>query len=430
MVPRIDGAANVSLDDIAWRVKCDIWKVVARKMNEFPTDKRNPRANPYYFLAGWGAKVHMTLAVDLTGSLNPGATLIEPLSGSQSRSLGLGAGISSEAISTTDYEFFMSFPELRDDYNRTAAAGLVEGYCARPKGLLLESDLQLDDLFDRALEPVKKGTLRVGIHPGFAGSSPPATPPDQVPDYRELEKIFSQMRDKKPSPTARLSPNEVELFRQNSKTKDFFQLNDDAIQLQHVIDDNKLAAAQQETKAQAYINNIVKPVTDVLASVYPGCVKAVTQLRNKAIIEAALVSNDKIEVDRATSEGASNDARRALDQKVADLEKVVSDVIKQLKLCPNVPDPPSAPLVYDPLDLVSQTINFYITSSGSVTPSWKLVRVTAPLSGTFASVNRKDTNTLIIAFGRPDLSKSNSSGTAISNQILTSTLRDALSTPH
>lgn len=430
VVPKMDGVANVSLDDVAWRVKCDIWKVVARKLGEFPTDRRHPRANPYSFLAGWGAKVHMTLAVDNTGAVNPGATLIDPLSGGQSRSLGLGAGISTEAISTTDYEFFMSFPELRDEYKQTSAAGLVEGYCARPRGLLLESDLQLDDLFDRALEPVKYGTLRVGVHPGFAGSSPPATPADQVPDYRALEQVFNQLRGKKPSPTSRLTPQEVQLFQENAATKGFLAPTEDTLQKQHVIDDNKQAAIQQETKAQAYINNIVKPVTEVLGSSYPACVKAVNQLRNMAIIESALVSSDKIEVDRATNEDASNKARKVLDDKVDDLEKVVQDVIKQLTICPTLPAPTANPLVYDPLDLVSQTINFYITSNGSVTPSWKLVRVSAPLAGTFASASRKDTNTLIIAFGRPDLSKANSSGTAISNQILTSTLKDALSTPH
>ncbi|WP_076866176.1 hypothetical protein [Bradyrhizobium mercantei] len=429
VVPKMDGAANVSLDDVAWRVKCDIWKVVARKMQEFPVDKRHPNANPYSFLKGWGAKVHMTLAVDDTGSLNPGATLIEPLPTSQSRSLGLGAGITTEAVSTTDYEFFMSFSELADELDKKSRAGLVEGYCQAPKGLLLESDLQLDDLFDRALEPVKFGTLKVGAHPGFGGSSPPATPVGQVPDYKALQQVFDRLKSQKPSGSVALSPEDVKRIQENSSAKGLAVPSDTTLQQQHTIDDNKQAALQQETKAQTYINNIVKPVTDVLAASYPACVKDVTQLRNKAIIEAAIVSSEKIEVDRATNDGASTSALKILNDKMDQLENVVQDVIGELKTCPTMRAPKTPPQVYDPLDLISQTINFYITSTGSVTPMWKLTRVTAPLANTFASVSRKDTNTLIIAFGRPDLSKTNSSGTAISNQILTSTLKDALSTP-
>jgi hypothetical protein len=101
VIPEMDGAANVSLNDVAWRVKCDIWKYVARKIL-FPSDKHFKKANPYSFLADWGARVHLTLAVDNTGALNPGATLIQPLPMSQSRSFGIGAGISTEAVSTTD----------------------------------------------------------------------------------------------------------------------------------------------------------------------------------------------------------------------------------------------------------------------------------------------------------------------------------------
>jgi hypothetical protein len=63
--------------------------------------------------------------------------------------------------------------------------------------------------------------------------------------------------------------------------------------------------------------------------------------------------------------------------------------------------PPPGPALYDPIDLIGETVNFYITLSGSVTPTWKLVRVTAPLAPTFASAIRKNTNTLILTLGRP-----------------------------
>jgi hypothetical protein len=430
VVPSIDGAANASLNDVAWRVKCDIWKLAASKMFSVPTRAHHKNDNPYSFLAGWGAKVHLTLAVDNTGSLNPGATLIEPLPMSQSRSLGLGAGITTEAISTTDFEFFMSFAELYDEYKRST--NRIEEYCPAPKGLLLQSELHLDELFDRALEPVMYGTLRVGRHPGFGSGAPPATPANQVPDYARLEKIFSELQAKR-SESRRLDASELKTIQENLRLKGFIVLPDDAIQVQHTIDDNKLIALQLETKSQTYINNIVKPVADILVASYPACVKSVTQLRNEAIIQAALVSSAKIDVDRATSEDASKAALAALQLELTGdnntkkgLEPTVRQILGKIKTCPKLVEPTPAPTVYDPLDLISQTMNFYITSSGSVTPTWKLVRVSAPLANTFASASRKDTNTLIIAFGRPDLTKSGGGNTAVSNQILTSTLKDAL----
>lgn len=431
VVPRIDGAAAVSLEDVAWRVKCDIWKVTAKRLYPY----RKGEFNPYSFLNGWGAKVHITLAVDNTGSLNPGATLIEPLASSQSRSLGLGVGISTEAVSTTDFEFFMSFAELKKEYD--ANRPTVETYCPAPPGLLLQSDLHIEELFDRALEPVGSGLLRVGKHPGFGGTTPPATPEAEIPNYSKFESAFKDLRKQQPNPPSPLPQYKIDEFL-NKQTGPNFLSKQNLIDL-HTIDENKQIALQLENKAQTYINNIVKPVTDIMVASFPACVQTMTQLRNEAIIRAALVSGAKIDVDRATviadSDAALAKLREALEgkagkdgKKSGGLEQEVEDVLAELKTCPLKKQPAPKPQMYDPLDLISQTMNFYITSSGSVTPSWKLVQVTAPLSGTFASASRKDTNTLIIAFGRPDLSKSGGGNTAVSNQILTSTLKDALGT--
>jgi hypothetical protein len=430
VVPKIDGAAAVSLQDIAWRIKCDIWKVAAKRLYAY----RKGEFNPYMFLNGWGAKVHITLSVDNTSSLNPGATLIEPLASSQFRSLGLGAGITTEAISATDFEFFMSFTELKKEYEKNHYT--VENYCPPPPGLLLKSDLHIEDLFDRALEPVGSGLLRVGQHPGFGGSATPATPEAEIPHYSSaFGTAFKDLRNQQPNPPSPLPEYKINDFL-NSQTG-VNKLTRQNLIDQHTIDENKQIALQLENKAQAYINNIVKPVADILVASFPACVQTITQLRNEAIIRAVLVSGAKIDVDRATvlsdSDTALTKVRETLEgnvgkdgKKTGGLEQKVEDVLAELKECPSRKQPAPRPLMYDPLDLISQTMNFYITSSGSVTPSWKLVQVTAPLSGTFASASRKDTNTLIIAFGRPDLSKNGGGNIAVSNQILTSTLKDAI----
>ena len=84
---------------------------------------------------------------------------------------------------------------------------------------------------------------------------------------------------------------------------------------------------------------------------------------------------------------------------------------------------------YDPISTIGQTVNFYITSSGSVTPGWKLINVTAPLASSFLSTSRKDTNTLTLSMGRPITAADGSitASQAMTNQILASQLGQAIS---
>jgi hypothetical protein len=102
----------------------------------------------------------------------------------------------------------------------------------------------------------------------------------------------------------------------------------------------------------------------------------------------------------------------------ADLQKYASKMINDYGKCRNLQPPETE---YDPLSLITHAVNFIITANGSVTPSWKLARVTTPSSTTFASIGRKTTNTLTIGLGR--------SGEAVATQIQTQQLRSVLSNP-
>ena len=87
------------------------------------------------------------------------------------------------------------------------------------------------------------------------------------------------------------------------------------------------------------------------------------------------------------------------------------------------------PTLYDPIETISETVNFYLTVSGSITPIWKLVRVTAPLAPTLASGSRKDTNTLILTMGRPLIADGKAQASmAMNNQILASLIAQAVTT--
>ena len=94
---------------------------------------------------------------------------------------------------------------------------------------------------------------------------------------------------------------------------------------------------------------------------------------------------------------AKEDAVKVVEKDFGAVVGFANKMIASFKKCAVEKRARAAPKLYDPIDLMGETINFYVTASGSITPTWKLVSVTAPLSSTFASASRKDTNTLILS---------------------------------
>lgn len=62
--------------------------------------------------ADWGAQITLSFQVDETGAVNPGLTLIRPLSTTNSYTTGLGATLSSQAERIDKYEFYYSVADL------------------------------------------------------------------------------------------------------------------------------------------------------------------------------------------------------------------------------------------------------------------------------------------------------------------------------
>ncbi|HXY59847.1 MAG TPA: hypothetical protein VEH76_14870 [Methylocystis sp.] len=120
---------------------------------------------------GWGVQGTLSIEVDETASLNPGVSLITPMhagitnfrgeflasstsplstmvypfvSSAQQYGLGLGGTLSSQAFRTDKFGFYWDLDKLKDPSQ-------PHGYCSngRPDGILLESDLRIDEwLFD------------------------------------------------------------------------------------------------------------------------------------------------------------------------------------------------------------------------------------------------------------------------------------------
>jgi hypothetical protein len=102
-------------------------------------------------------------------------------------------------------------------------------------------------------------------------------------------------------------------------------------------------------------------------------------------------------------------------------------MIKLMDACAKKPVVRKPPLVRS-RHQISETVNFYITSSGTFAPTVKLVRVTAPLAPARVTGNRKDTNTLIISMGRPDIKDGKVAGpsAAMNQQVRSSLLQQAI----
>jgi hypothetical protein len=437
VIPPHDGLARVPLDHIVKLVKCDLMNSIRAEILE-QQDRQRPRRlsdNRFAFLAEWAAKVHLTIAVDDTGSVNPGATFIDPKAiAGTSFSVGAGGGMTTEAVRQEDVEFFLSFSEIGVEFaklERGTAPGMAKyDFCAPADGLLLESNLGLKPMLDMALKPVEQQTLTRGDHAGLAASPSPA-----------LQSANKTLEDYLTNIEARPPPAEGGFkFLKNGK------LVEAPIGADPQVAADQAQAERLETDAQAIIKNIVAPLYDLASSSLPkACLEdkktsgakskhgvrladaGLTTLKGMAVIAASTVSVRKLAVDDAKSSEASGSALKSEKDSQTETVNAAMAFVKKMEDCAAHPPKEEKPL-YDPLSTISETINFYITFSGSVTPTWKLVRVTAPLAPTFLSASRKDTNTLIIVMGRPDTTngKAATASAAMNNQLLALQLAQAV----
>jgi hypothetical protein len=470
-IPVRDGVAAADVSAVIRRIKCDLSEVVLRKAYSF--DQYGEQ--PFLVLRSWAAKVHMTLIVDDTGQISPGALYTTPLHAVngvlQSFSLGVGGGLTTQVQRQEDVEFLLSFKDIDKQHHDGELYTPLYHYCVPEPGLFLESDLGLQRFVDAALKPVEMRILVPGNNIG-----PNVGPPTAIPrsDYSPLTAELSKPVDRKAVPTltikqiadklpknAAISQQLMSQFKLAPKIaemapEELAEQSPDAKGRAEGIKKllaNSVDATVVETKTQAIINDIVKPRYAIAqASLDKSCLGPITEAQYEAIAQSANVSSFVVKVDQAADKAAapgSTDAtlKRALDDSANALDsanKARDALIKQTNLmatkmssCTQVTrrikaaEKKAGPPVYDPISTISETVNFYVTATGSATPTWKLVQVTAPTAASFLSVTRKDTNTLILAMGRPTVGANGEAkaSDAMNNQVLYSILGQALSTP-
>jgi hypothetical protein len=86
----------------------------------------------------WGVQTTVDLQVDESGALNPGVSFIEPLSDGQSRSLGLGATLSSQGTREDKFSTYWNLDKLRKFRGGTCD---TDKPALRGSSLLLQSEL-------------------------------------------------------------------------------------------------------------------------------------------------------------------------------------------------------------------------------------------------------------------------------------------------
>ena len=179
MVPARDGAAAIDVNAVVTRIKCDLRHIVLEKA----TTKLTGGAQPFLFLRSWAAKICLSLVVDDTVAVNPGASVTTPLhtvnNVAQSFTLGVGAGLTTQAVRQEDVEFLVSFSDIDKEFHQTSTGPFYYS-CPYDHGLLLESDLGLDKLINNALSPVENGVLVPGRNVGPAVGAPPPIPPPDI----------------------------------------------------------------------------------------------------------------------------------------------------------------------------------------------------------------------------------------------------------
>jgi hypothetical protein len=458
MVPPRDGSAAIDVNAVVTRVKCDLRNIVLEKAR-----KKIGGAQPFLFLRSWAAKIRLSLVVDDSASINPGASVTTPLhtvnNVAQSFTLGVGAGLTTQAVRQEDVEFLVSFSDIDKEFQQTSTGPFYYS-CPEDRGLLLESDLGLDKLINNALSPVENGVLVPGRNVGPGVGAPPPIP------LRDIGKIAAVKKGDTDEQRKRFREASItELTALNTKsaaiadrlirnfglnTSEFKSMSAEGIKKElappvpdpakqieaakaeqaRTILANSAEATELETKTQAIINNIVKPRFSIAEGSFDhSCVGSVAQQQFEALAQSANLSAFVVQADNTNDVKVSNtaleNARKAHDAVITATNQMAKNMLDcaQKTVVINEAKKNAPPPVYDPVSAITETVNFYITATGSITPTWKLVRVTAPISGTFISGIRKDTNTLILTMGRPQSGAGGiEASTAMNNQILYSIL--------
>jgi hypothetical protein len=187
-VPKLQPIANsaepknnpksISINEVVKRVKCEIYDSIK---------ERPERKYPWF--NKWAVQADLTLTVNDSSGISPGATITQPLNAftipgkvtnfGQSFNLGIGGGVTTTAFRTEIVSFTVSMADIRKEFAKPAA--ISNSNDCLPYGVAdLTGNLGLREWVDSAFGPIDENLLREGDHKtpkaptGTQGGAPPS----------------------------------------------------------------------------------------------------------------------------------------------------------------------------------------------------------------------------------------------------------------
>lgn len=438
----------ISINEVVKRVKCEIWYSI-----EDRPEKRYPWFNK------WVVQADLTLTVNDSSSINPGAMFIEPLraktianrvtSASQTVSLGLGAGDMNTAFRTEIVSFSISVAELRKQFEHPTPQMIAEYNDCYPYGIGdVTGNLGLKEWVDSAFGPIDNGLLKEGQHSapkaptGTQGGAPPPPTGAFVSRLLTTQAAKSQAL---PTPPAQFPPN---LIRSINIIYSEYNILMDALKFigtaqddlsGHTGSDNYFAALLSDLGAQVAllennktavsgailmkIENFNSTMKTLLSPLPGSSSKNLTAIISKSETMltplAAQIETDLGPVIPTVQ--LQCDCYPKLPNYSTDGAAVLKclNTIQSMAKLLNPPKPASDP----PIDAISHQVNFEVALNISANPTWTLVRFKgpSPASGNFASLSESNTHNLTIVMGAPNSAAAANARSALtlSNAIAT-----------
>jgi hypothetical protein len=413
----------ISINEVVKRVKCEIWDSI----------KDRPE-NKYPWFNKWVAQADLTLTVNDSSAINPGATITSPLGvGSipgkvtnmgRSFSVGLGGGVSTTTYRTEIVSFSISIPEIRKEFAKQST--IVDYNGCNPFGIAdLTGNLGLKDWVDSAFGPIDNKFLRVGNHnapkgpPGVQGGAPPkpgAGAMGILADRLAKVQTLPEPPDGLLPPRTKMSVDII--YSEFTILTDALKimggandaLSDVSLRFDFNVPLTDMKAEQAKLTKNETSKSVLKTITgyiaetqddiDQLGSNHPQVLRSMSK-RALALVQALakqisqnidpVISTVQLQCDCYT--GADDQHKLALE--ILQCLKTIQNTVKLL-----IPTPsPTSP----PIDAISHQVNFVISWSASANPTWTFIRFKGPTpsSGSFMTASESNTHNLTIVIGNP-----------------------------
>jgi hypothetical protein len=418
--------SDVLVSDVVRRVKCEIAEAFAEKVED-----------PHFrWMAGWAAKVDLTLQANLQGGVTPGVTYTSYYKNafnfaagstsltnkaipavSQFFSFGAGLNYSEQAVRSEVISFSLSLRELKKwkaDMDRLEAALPPERrVCALRNETELLGGLGLKEWINASLYPVENSDLFAGIHPSPASISKPSGPVGAPPKtaaeiltYGDAKARVNSAADKADKAKDAAVQSYKMLTASSgqisgalvaiTKSKEYLVLephlrhaiSQAQSDLAPVLKDYDKKVSDAATAAETAYNDIIAVKNTV--SAYKG---KHTKPDGTAVAEGKPDDDDLVPDLANLVASVKDDAKFAEQQATyaATQQKKLADYASSLKNFH--PDPP--------VDSLLHSVQFVVTYGASLSPSWTLLqwKGPSPAGGSTGSATGQRTHLLNIALG-------------------------------